>query len=65
MELSTAGLMWLVHNAGHELMLFASMGILLIGLALGVIQFTLDIDPLDALARQGKRAAGYLKGAWS
>ena len=41
------------------------ISILLIGLALGVIQFTLDIDPLDALARQGKRAAGYLKGVGS
>jgi len=41
------------------------ISILLIGLAVGVIQFTLDIDPLDALARQGKRAAGYLKGAGS
>lgn len=32
MELSTAGLEWLVHAVGHELMLFASVGILLIGL---------------------------------
>ncbi|WP_447764739.1 glycosyl transferase family protein [Sphingopyxis panaciterrae] len=32
MELSTAGLEWLVHGAGHELMLFAAVGILLIGL---------------------------------
>ncbi|KTE10104.1 glycosyl transferase family protein [Sphingopyxis sp. H115] len=32
MELSTAWLEWLVHGAGHELMLFASVGILLIGL---------------------------------
>jgi adsorption protein B len=32
MGLSTAGLEWLVYGAGHELMLFASVGILLIGL---------------------------------
>ena len=32
MELSTAWLDWLVQGAGHELMLFASVGILLIGL---------------------------------
>ncbi len=32
MELSTAWLEWLVLGAGHELMLFASVGILLIGL---------------------------------
>ncbi|WP_326913735.1 glycosyl transferase family protein [Sphingopyxis chilensis] len=32
MELSTAWLEWLVFGAGHELMLFASVGILLIGL---------------------------------
>ncbi|WP_447757137.1 glycosyl transferase family protein [Sphingopyxis fribergensis] len=32
MELSTAWLEWLVQGAGHELMLFASVGILLIGL---------------------------------
>ena len=31
MELSTAWLEWLVFGAGHELMLFASVGILLIG----------------------------------
>ncbi len=31
-ELSTAGLQWLVQGAGYELMLFASVGILLIGL---------------------------------
>lgn len=32
MELSTAWLQWLVQGAGHELMLFASVGILVIGL---------------------------------
>lgn len=32
MELSTAWLEWLVLGAGHELMLFASVGILLVGL---------------------------------
>ena len=31
-ELSTARLEWLVMGASHELMLFASVGILLIGL---------------------------------
>lgn len=32
MELSSAWLQWLVQGAGHELMLFASVGILLIGI---------------------------------
>jgi nitrous oxidase accessory protein len=41
------------------------ISILLIALAAGVAQFTLDIDPFDALARQGKRAVGLLKGVAS
>lgn len=48
MELSTAGLEWLVHAAGHELMLFASVGILLIGL---------DDLLFDALWIASRRAA--------
>jgi nitrous oxidase accessory protein len=41
------------------------VSVLLIGLALGVLQFTLDFDPIEAFVRQGKRAAGYLKGGAS
>ncbi len=36
------------------------VSILLIGLAVGVIQFMLDVDPFEALVRKGKRVAGYL-----
>lgn len=54
MELSTAGLEWLVHAAGHELMLFASVGIVLIGL---------DDLLFDALWIASRRAAPVPRSA--
>jgi nitrous oxidase accessory protein len=41
------------------------ISILLLALAAAVVQFTLDIDPLEALFRQGKRAVGHLTGGAS
>jgi nitrous oxidase accessory protein len=41
------------------------VSILLLALAAAVVQFTLDVDPLEALFRQGKRAVGHLIGGAS
>ena len=41
------------------------ISILLLALAAAVVQFTLDVDPLEALFRQGKRAVGRLTGGAS
>lgn len=54
MELSTAWLEWLVLRAGHELMLFASVGILLIGLD----DLLFDLVWLGTRDRDGPALAG-------
>jgi nitrous oxidase accessory protein len=41
------------------------VSILLLALAAAVVQFPFDFDPVEALFRQGRRAAGYLKGGAS
>jgi hypothetical protein len=41
------------------------VSLLLLALAAAIVQFALDIDPLEALFGQGKRALGNLTGGSS